>query len=101
MAAIVGLPLVGDYTAKATALTLGTGSEIPLDTNILRITKRMWGNMSSGELTKRLNIWAADNVREVFFALIDLGAFVCRPTNPKCSTCPISISCVNRRRLDT
>ena len=87
------LPLVGDYTAKATLLTLGYRCQVPFDVNVNRIAVRLWGALPKRVLEKRLDRFTGGGPRKVFFALIDLGAFVCRPTNPKCEICPLSNLC--------
>ena len=100
---LVELPLVGDYTARAVLLTLGSGHQIPIDANILRIVRRVWGGRPLSFYDAQLNHWGKDAQRDTFFALLDLGALICRPIRPKCSVCPLSDYCIYARsnaRLD-
>lgn len=94
------LPGIGDYSSAATACFAFGQQAIALDVNVARILSRAFGiSLARGELRKnplirsigqRLIRGAAP--RRVNWALLDLGAAVCRPT-PRCDECPLRSRC--------
>jgi A/G-specific adenine glycosylase len=100
------LPGVGDYTAAAAACFAFGAREVALDVNVARIVSRVFGIYpKTGELRKNPAIRKAaralvsgPNPRSMNWALLDLGALVCRP-RPKCSICPLAERCYYARTL--
>jgi len=98
--ALLSLPGVGDYIASA-VLVFGCGMFAPLlDTNIVRIAGRYHGvPVSDGSRrSARFAELLSDLVDPLdpatsYYALIDLGALVCRPRSPRCGECPIREGC--------
>lgn len=96
--ALLALPGVGDYVANA-VLTFGFGRRaILLDTNIERIVARVAG--SGGPMRRwqmRLDLYrlaSSEGADSGFnYALLDLGALVCRAATPRCLACPVSRHC--------
>jgi len=98
--ALLSLPGVGDYIASA-VLVFGCGKFAPLlDTNIVRIIARYHGVPASdgSRRSARFAELLSDLVdpsdpAASYYALIDLGALVCRPHRPRCGECPIRDGC--------
>ncbi len=104
--AILSLPGVGRYTAGAVA-SIAFGQRAPIvDANVARVLSRVLP--VEGDLKKsaaQAKLWqAATQIveveevkpREINPALMELGALVCTPKNPKCDACPVSQFCVAR-----
>lgn len=99
---LLALPGVGDYTARA-VLCFAFGQDVPIvDTNVARILYRVFG--LTGEMPanparkKELIALAALLVpqkqsRQFNWALLDLGALICKPSKPLCVNCPINTLC--------
>lgn len=92
------LPGVGPYTAAALASMLSRERVLAVDGNVKRLAARLFA--LEGEVTaERARSALApqlDGARPGDFneALMDLGATVCTPKAPKCSSCPLSASCL-------
>jgi len=99
------LPGIGPYAAAATSCFAFGRREIALDVNVARIIGRIYGvELERGELRKnsdvlRLGRSLIDGARprDLNWALLDLGALVCRP-KPKCHVCPLADKCRYARR---
>ena len=102
------LPGIGRYTAGAIASIAFNQAEPVLDGNVKRVLARVFGSRTpvdtpSGE--KQLWKTAENLVRSLpkkipgfnpgdwNQALMELGALVCLPENPRCLVCPIEKSC--------
>ena len=89
-----GLPGVGPYTAAAVA-SFAFGAHVPaIDTNLRRVLSRWHGEALHGAALAA----AADKVlgqpADVWNqAMMDLGATVCLPKRPRCTTCPVKDWC--------
>jgi A/G-specific adenine glycosylase len=102
------LPGVGRYTAGAVASIAFDRPEAIVDGNVKRVLARLLGirrDVNDKDVAER--IWAeaarlADGERpgDLNQALMELGATVCTPRAPQCSTCPLSRSCDARRAGD-
>ena len=101
-ATLMTLPGVGRYTAGAIA-TFAFGERTPIvDGNIFRVLARVWddatpvnhpaGVSSAWERAASL-VAEVENPRATNEALMELGALVCTPRNPKCDRCPVSTHC--------
>ncbi len=94
------LPGIGNYSAAASACFVFGQHEIALDVNVARIISRVFGlAIERGELRKSRRIREigrsmvnGPRPREVNWALLDLGALVCRP-RPRCEQCPLQLRC--------
>ncbi|MCJ7693790.1 MAG: A/G-specific adenine glycosylase [Anaerolineaceae bacterium] len=95
------LPGIGHYTAGAIASIAFNQEAIALDGNIKRVYARLMDLallVDSRDGKKALTDFAwvqlpAGNAGEFNQALMDLGATVCVPANPKCHICPLSECC--------
>jgi len=94
------LPGVGDYTGAAVACFAFGRREPALDVNVARILARVLAiRPAHGELRKNADVKAAARAlvdgprpRELNWALLDLGALVCKP-RPACGMCPLRNRC--------
>ncbi len=95
---LLALPGVGAYTARAVSAFAFESDAAVVDTNIARVFARLAG----ASLTARQVQSAADDALAVGEAwawnqcLMDLGALLCRPLNPRCDMCPLAPECAWR-----
>ena len=96
---LLALPGVGPYTAAAIAAIAFGERAAPVDGNIARILSRLAVferpiAESRVQLKRAAEIVApADRPGDFAQALMDVGAGICRPKNPRCDVCPLSESC--------
>ena len=100
------LPGIGDYTSRAIMAITFNKPIIPLDGNVERVLKRIFYLRNENEISK-------DNIinKKSFFgksnrssdyaqAIMEIGALICKPTNPSCFECPISKNCKSYKKND-
>ncbi|MGH7641460.1 MAG: DNA (cytosine-5-)-methyltransferase [Candidatus Dormibacteria bacterium] len=91
------LPGVGDYVAGAVLCFAFGRRAVLLDTNTERIVGRVRGGPRGRRMQMRLDLYDLAGQegpdRDFNYALLDLGALVCRPEHPDCSRCPIGRAC--------
>lgn len=101
----LALPGVGRYTAGA-IVSIAFGEKAPiLDGNVARVLSRFFGiagNIRSGPVRRVLWKLAEDvlperGAGEVNQALMELGALICKKSDPGCLACPIQENCIARR----
>lgn len=96
---LLKLPGIGPYTAAAIASICYNEATIVVDGNVERVMSRMAmidTPLPKGKKDIRLvAARLADPVRPGDYsqALMDLGAVICQPRNPKCGVCVWSASC--------
>lgn len=96
---LLSLPGVGDYVASA-VLVFGFGRRtVLMDTNTERIISRVRGHQGGTRAwQRRLDLYRVaghEGADSAFnYALLDLGAAVCRARKPLCTECPIRSHCV-------
>ena len=104
-AAIRALPGVGAYTAGAVASIAFDRGEPLVDGNVTRVFARLFElDLALGEPALARLAWklAAELVPEQAGAgrwnqaLMELGATVCAPREPRCAACPLEKSCAAR-----
>jgi A/G-specific adenine glycosylase len=97
------LPGVGPYTAAAIA-SIGLGEAVAaVDGNVQRVVAR-WGGITDS-VDGKTGAQAVQAVADAWLdhaapgnhnqAVMELGALVCVPRNPRCEHCPLSTSCVS------
>lgn len=91
------LPGVGEYVARAVlAFALGRPAVL-IDTNTRRIVSRVHQRDKSHAWQVRLDLYelagSAGPDAAFNYALLDLGASVCRSTAPLCEACPVRALC--------
>ena len=124
--AILELPGIGRYTAGAIASIAFNQPRSVLDGNVIRVLTRLFGiadnpkekaaNASLWQLSEEM-VKAADRMpsnangmrtprgaeesnwhcSHLNQSLMELGALVCVPKQPKCSVCPVRFACVAER----
>ena len=92
------LPGIGRYTAAAIASIAFAEPVAAVDGNIERVLQRVYGESLSGE-----SLWNAaqellSQKRPGDFnqAMMELGAVVCLPRQPRCLLCPLTTLCATR-----
>jgi A/G-specific adenine glycosylase len=100
---ILALPGIGRYTAGAIASIAFNEPRPILDGNVIRVLTRIFGivkNPREKHTNARLWHLAEDLVthaarRSSFLnqSLMELGALICTPRNPKCLLCPVRKCC--------
>lgn len=95
-AGLRSLPGIGAYTSGAIA-AIAFGEKAPaIDTNVERVMVRLHGlerpiRRHIEELVDAA--MPADRPGDFVQAMMDLGATICRPRNPKCDQCPLRPEC--------
>ena len=99
------LPGIGRYTAGA-ILSIAYQEPLPIvDGNIQRLFARYLKIEREPEREITESLWqllsgmvkdpaVTKNVSEFNQALMEMGALICIPRNPRCSSCPLAVSCV-------
>jgi A/G-specific adenine glycosylase len=96
LAGLLELPGVGQYTARAVLAFAFEFDAAVVDTNIARVFARVDGQRLTPMRVQAL----ADTALPVGDpwlwnqSIMDLGATVCRPTNPACANCPVQHLCL-------
>lgn len=95
------LPGISHYIASAVRCFAFGYPEVLLDTNTVRIVGRVFGaQISDGSRRNRTfqrlydSILDKENSRDFNYAMLDLGALVCLPSEPLCNICPVIQICV-------
>jgi A/G-specific adenine glycosylase len=91
------LPGIGAYTSAAIAAIAFGERVAAVDTNVQRVIARLHG--IGQECEKAIPSLAqamipAERPGDWVQAMMDLGAAVCRPRNPRCGECPLRACCV-------
>ena len=100
------LPGIGDYTSAAIMAIAFNKKFIPLDGNVERILKRLFylrkdKEINKNYLQKKKNFFGKSNRSSDYAqAIMEIGALICKPTNPLCHKCPISKNCIAYKKKD-
>ena len=94
---ILGLAGVGTYTAAAIAsISFGLPHAV-VDGNVRRVITR-WTNNGHIDAQKIAdNLLDRDDPARWNQALMELGATICLPRDPRCKECPVAAHCASRR----
>jgi A/G-specific adenine glycosylase len=103
--ALRSLPGIGHYTAAAIASIAFRQDAIALDGNLRRVLCRIFaidddpGRSSTQRRLEALGLemLPAGQAREFNQSLMDLGALICVPSNPRCLICPLINLCQAQR----
>ncbi|SOD70535.1 A/G-specific DNA-adenine glycosylase [Jatrophihabitans sp. GAS493] len=100
--ALLSLPGVGEYTARAVA-TFAFGQRHPVvDTNVRRVVARaVSGQGEAGSPSTRRDLAAVEALlpatlpaaAQFSAGAMELGALVCTARTPRCSECPVATQC--------
>ncbi len=96
--ALRALPGVGPYTAGA-LMSIAFNKPYPaIDGNARRVLTRLFRVAKERDLFKVASDLVSPSQPGLFNqALMELGATICLPLNPRCPTCPIAEGCAARR----
>ena len=93
---------VGEYTAAAIA-SIAYNEVVPtVDGNVLRVISRVFEvreavDSSNGKKIIKNLMWEIidkNNPGDFNQAVMELGALICKPTNPDCTNCPLQTKCL-------
>ncbi len=93
--ALLALPGVGPYTARAVLAFAFDHPVVPVDTNIARILARVTGRVLTRPAAQQLadDLATAPEQGSLPAALMDLGAAICTAKGPDCGICPLRDHC--------
>ena len=97
-----GLPGVGEYTAAAVAAIAHGRRAVVIDANVERVVARLFAIDEPLPAARKAiraaaeQITPAARVGDFAQAMMDLGAMICTPRDPKCLLCPLSGTCTAR-----
>jgi DNA (cytosine-5)-methyltransferase 1 len=98
------LPGVGDYVAQAVLCFAFGRRSVLLDTNTMRIVSRLNARETTRRWQLRLDLYQLAGTTgpdaEFNYALLDLGALVCRASKPLCGACPLRSGCATGAAID-
>ena len=93
------LPGVGDYTANALMGFIHNYPTIAIDGNVKRVFAR-YLNKKESKInfeklidTNKKNLFITNRNSDFVEALMEFGALICKPKDPKCSQCCLNKSC--------
>ncbi len=100
------LPGIGDYTSTAIMAIAFNKKLIPLDGNVERILKRIFylkteKEISKENLQRKKSFFGKSNRPSDYAqAIMEIGALICKPSNPICHECPVSKNCKAYKKKD-
>jgi A/G-specific adenine glycosylase len=97
---LLGLPGVGEYTARAVAVFALRQRHPVVDTNVRRVVARVVEGIGDAAVTRKdlalvesLLPDRDEAAATASIALMELGALLCTARAPRCDRCPVSASC--------
>jgi len=93
------LPGVGEYTANALLGLIYNQPKIAIDGNVKRVFARFINkkkeriNFEKLILLNKKKLFCTNRNADFVEALMEFGALICKPKNPKCSVCCLNKSC--------
>jgi A/G-specific adenine glycosylase len=98
---LIKLPGIGDYTAASIASLAYNKPHAAIDGNVFRVLARYFGIERASDTTEGRNAFklAAESLLDRNNpgrhnqSMIELGALICLPGNPRCTECPVNDSC--------
>jgi A/G-specific adenine glycosylase len=94
------IPTLGQYIQNAVLLLIHDQPEPLLDVNMARVLERYFGkrkkaDIRDDEYLQKLahRVVNCSNPTILNWAILDLGALVCKPKNPACIICPLRLTC--------
>jgi len=83
------LPGIGDYTANVLLALIYNQPRVALDGNVKRVLSRL-DNINTKET---VNLFRTKRNGDFAEALMEFGALICKPKNPRCHECKIKKMC--------
>ena len=98
-AALGSLPGIGRYTAAAIASIAFDEPVAVVDGNVERVVPRLAGrNLTTREIWQHTqSLLHVSRPGDFNQAMMELGATVCLPRDPKCPTCPVRMWCATKQ----
>ena len=93
------LPGVGEYTANALLGLIYNQPKIAIDGNVKRVFARLINkkkeriNFKKLILLNKKKLFSTNRNADFVEALMEFGALICKPKDPKCSVCCLNKSC--------
>ncbi len=94
------LPGIGQYIANAILLTFYKQSEPLVDVNMARVLERFFGTRKLADIrydpylqTLSRQVVNTNEALQINWAILDLGALICRSGIPFCQECPLKTNC--------
>lgn len=102
---LIKLKGIGPYTASAIASIAFNKPNAVLDGNVFRVLSRLYNinepiqSIKAKEIfgSLALNLLGTNPPSQYNQAMMELGALICKPTNPNCSSCPLNEECESMR----
>ena len=92
--ALIELPGIGDYTAKALLSIALDKSEIGIDGNVARVVSRLFCLGDKKIISKYVEkLKVKNNSSSLMQGIMEFGALVCKPKNPNCVSCCLKSLC--------
>lgn len=95
---LLKLPGIGPYTASSICAFAFNLPETVVDGNVIRVIARLYGitaEIDKNEIyTRAARLTPVHHSADYASAIMDLGATVCTPANPKCLLCPWRTDCI-------
>lgn len=101
-AGLRALPGVGDYIAAAVAAIAFGRRAVVIDANVERVVSRLFAIATPLPRARKEIRAATDTITpparagDFAQAMMDLGATVCTPRDPRCLLCPLAAGCAGR-----
>lgn len=95
------LPGVGQYIGNAIELFVHDSPRPLVDVNMARVLERYFGKRKLADI--RYDPYLQDlahrvvdspDAKQINWAILDLGALLCKPRDPKCKLCPLKKNCL-------
>tara|TARA_B110000438_G_scaffold302972_1_gene362546 strand:+ start:1680 stop:2654 length:975 start_codon:yes stop_codon:yes gene_type:complete len=84
------LPGIGDYTANILLALIYNQARIGIDGNVKRVLFRLFDK----DIPNLINLFKTKRNNKLAEALIEFGALICKPKDPKCNECKINSMCL-------
>ena len=86
---LIELPGIGNYTANVLLALIYNQPHIALDGNVKRVLSRVINK----NVNNQVNLFKTKRNDDLAEALIEFGALICKPKEPKCQECIIKKNC--------
>ena len=84
------LPGIGDYTADVLLALIHNQPRVALDGNVKRVLSRLLNRNTKEEV---VNLFKTNRNGDLAEALMEFGALICKPLDPRCQECKIRKVC--------
>jgi A/G-specific adenine glycosylase len=102
------LPGIGQYIANAVLLAFYKRPEPLVDVNMARVLERFFGSRKLADVrydpylqTLARRVVNTEHSLQLNWAILDLGALVCKSGTPLCLQCPLRVKCDSYKKSTT